>query len=64
MHRFVCYNILYCCHRATQKTDLNAAFAYQVNPIGLRVGNDRIGGFVEAGMGHKGFLTPGVSVKF
>lgn len=50
--------------KAAQKTDLNAAFAYQVNPIGLRVGNDRIGGFVEAGMGHKGFLTAGVSVKF
>ena len=50
--------------KAAQKTDLNTAFAYQVNPIALRVGNDRIGGFVEAGLGHKGFLTAGVSVKF
>lgn len=39
-------------------------FAYQVNPIAIRVGNDRIGGFVEAGLGHKGFVTAGLSLKF
>ena len=39
-------------------------FAYQVNPIALRVGNHRIGGFLEAGLGYKGFLTAGVSLRF
>ena len=50
--------------KAVQKADLSTSFAYQVNPIALRVGNDRIGGFVEAGLGHKGFVTAGVSLKF
>ncbi len=46
------------------KADLSPYFAYQVNPIAIRVGNDRIGGFVEAGFGNKGFFTAGVSLKF
>ena len=50
--------------KAAKKADLSTSFAYQVNPIALRVGNDRIGGFVEAGLGNKGFLTAGVSLKF
>ncbi len=50
--------------KTAKKTNLNADFAYQVNPIALRVGNEHIGGFVEAGLGHKGFLTAGVSLKF
>lgn len=50
--------------KAVKKADLSSSFAYQVNPIALRVGNDRVGGFVEAGLGHKGFLTAGVSLKF
>ncbi|MBM6991761.1 MAG: hypothetical protein I3J02_00600 [Prevotella sp.] len=39
-------------------------FAFQVNPIAVCVGNDHIGGFLEAGVGTKGFLTAGVSLKF
>lgn len=50
--------------KAAKKADLSTSFAYQVNPIALRVGNDWIGGFVEAGLGNKGFLTAGVSLKF
>lgn len=50
--------------KAVSKADLSTSFAYQVNPIALRVGNDRVGGFVEAGLGHKGFVTAGVSLKF
>ena len=46
------------------KSTLNTDFAYQVNPIALRVGNNRVGGFVEAGLGTKGFVTAGVSFKF
>lgn len=38
--------------------------AFQVNPIAVRVGNDRIGGFLETGLGYKGFLTAGVSLRF
>lgn len=47
-----------------KKNDLSTTFAYQVNPIALRVGNHRIGGFLTAGLGYKGFLTAGVSLRF
>lgn len=50
--------------RVAGKADFSTSFAYQVNPVAVRVGNNRIGGFVEAGIGHKGFLTAGVSLKF
>lgn len=46
------------------KSDLNTSFAYQVNPIAMRIGNETFGGFIEAGLGHKGFLTAGVSFRF
>lgn len=49
---------------AAAKADLNTSFAYQVNPIALRVGNETIGAFVEAGLGHKGFVTGGLSFRF
>lgn len=49
---------------AAAKADLNTSFAYQVNPIALRVGNETIGAFVEAGLGHKGFVTVGLSFRF
>lgn len=49
---------------AAAKADLNTSFAYQVNPIALRVGNETIGAFVEAGLGHKGFITAGFSFRF
>lgn len=47
-----------------KKSNISTTFAYQVNPIALRVGNHRIGGFLEAGLGYKGFLTAGVSLRF
>lgn len=47
-----------------QQTSLNTSFAWQVSPIAIRVGNSTIGGFLEAGLGHKGFLSAGVGVKF
>lgn len=49
---------------AAAKADLNTSFAYQVNPIALRVGNETIGAFVEVGLGHKGFVTAGLSFRF
>ncbi|WP_418877423.1 hypothetical protein [Xylanibacter rarus] len=49
---------------AAAKADLNTSFAYQVNPIALRVGNETIGAFVEAGLGQKGFITAGLSFRF
>ena len=49
---------------AAAKADLNTSFAYQVNPIALLVGNETIGAFVEAGLGHKGFVTAGLSFRF
>lgn len=49
---------------ASTKSSLSTSFAYQINPIAVRVGNDRIGGFVEAGFGTKGFVTAGLSLGF
>lgn len=49
---------------AKKKSSFENDFAYQVNPIGVRVGNSRIGGFVEAGLGYRGFVTAGVSLGF
>lgn len=49
---------------AKKKSSFENEFAYQVNPIGVRVGNNRIGGFVEAGLGYRGFVTAGVSLGF
>lgn len=51
-------------NKQAQKSSLSTSFAYQVTPIAVRVGNERIGGFVEAGFGHKGFLTAGLSMRF
>jgi len=49
---------------ANTKAKTATDFAFQVNPIALRVGNDHIGGFLEAGLGYKGFVTAGMSLKF
>ena len=46
------------------KATFSQEFAYQVNPIGIRVGNSRIGGFVEAGLGYRGFVTAGLTLGF
>ena len=40
------------------------SFAWQANPVALRVGNHRIGGFLEVGLGYKGIVTAGVSFNF
>ncbi len=56
--------------RRTEKNNNNAKptnvkeFAYQINPIGVRMGNKTIGGFVEAGYGYKGLITAGISLNF
>jgi len=39
-------------------------FAFQVNPIAIRLGNEKIGGFIEGGFGFKGFCTVGVNYRF
>ena len=49
---------------AQKNSKFGTEFAYQVNPIGVRVGNSKIGGFVEAGLGYRGFVTAGISLGF
>ncbi len=39
------------------KAETNTEFAYQVTAIGLRVGNQSVGGFVDLGYGHKGLIS-------
>lgn len=39
-------------------------FAYQINPIGLKIGNGTIGGFIEAGFGYKGLAAAGINFNF
>lgn len=40
-----------------------AGFAFQIDPIGLRVGK-QLGAFLELGFGYKGIGTAGISYKF
>lgn len=47
----------------TDYDDSVASFAFQLNPIGIRVGQ-RIAGFAELGFGYKGFASLGVSMQF
>lgn len=49
---------------ANLKSTMGSQFAYQINPIGIRIGNSCIGGFLEAGLGYRGFITAGVSLNF
>ena len=46
------------------KASLGKELSYQVNPIGIRIGNSRVGGFVEAGLGYWGFVTAGLTLGF
>lgn len=50
--------------KADTKADKSTDFAFQANPIAMRLGNNHIGGFIEAGLGYKGFVTAGISVRF
>jgi hypothetical protein len=44
-------------------TDNSFAFAFQVTPIGLRVGKT-FGGFAELGFGYKGLINVGIDYRF
>lgn len=44
-------------------SDNSFLFAFQVTPIGLRVGK-AFGGFIEAGVGYKGILDAGLDLRF
>ncbi len=48
---------------ADAKTESETIFAYQINPIGLRIGNETAGGFLELGYGQKGILSAGISIR-
>jgi len=48
-------------HEKTTTNDI--IFAFQVNPLGLRIGKDW-GGFLEAGYGFKGIFALGASYRF
>ena len=43
-------------------TDHSTAFAFQVSPIGVRVGNT-FSFFAEAGFGYQGLLSAGLALK-
>lgn len=45
------------------KDNSTIAFAFQVNPIGIRVGK-QVAGFAELGAGTRGFVTLGLSASF
>lgn len=45
------------------KGGTDMSFAFQVNPLGLRIGK-QFGGFAELGFGHKGIATVGISYQF
>jgi hypothetical protein len=41
-----------------------SSFAFQYNPLGIRVGVDRLAAFAEAGIGFRGFVCLGVDYRF
>lgn len=45
------------------ETKSNTEFAFQVSPIGIRVGN-HIAFFLEGGFGYQGMLSGGLSARF
>ena len=49
--------------KRNSETTTTTAFAYQVNPIGIRVGK-QWGGYAELGYGYKGFANIGMSYTF
>ena len=48
----------------SEKATTDANFAFQINPIALRLGNETIGAFLEGGWGFKGYITIGIGLKF
>ncbi|MEG1837870.1 MAG: hypothetical protein RR220_01070 [Bacteroidaceae bacterium] len=38
--------------------------AFQINPIALRIGNNKIAGFIELGVGYKGIANLGIEIGF
>lgn len=49
---------------ATNKeNETTANLAFQINPIGIRFGNESIGAFAEIGIGYKGFAEVGISIQ-
>lgn len=42
--------------------DLSVFPAFQVNPIGMKIGNDKISFVAELGFGYKGIIQTGVSI--
>lgn len=45
------------------RSGLSCNFAFQTNPIAIEISNQRIGGYLEAGIGYKGFCTAGLIIK-
>ncbi len=46
------------------KEESKTSLGYQITPIGMRLGNTTIGGFIELGYGQKGLVNAGLSFKF
>ncbi len=50
--------------KSNAKKENKTSFGYQITPIGLRIGSESVGGFVELGYGQKGLINAGLSFKF
>ncbi len=50
--------------RKEVKKEDETSFGYQITPIGLRIGSNTVGGFVELGYGQKGLINAGLSFRF
>lgn len=48
----------------TRFTSCQAIFAFNIVPIGIRVGNDRVFGLVETNLGYDAFLKAGIGFRF
>ncbi len=48
----------------TPYTSCQAIFAFNIVPIGIRVGNDKVYGLVETNLGYDAFIKAGIGVRF
>lgn len=48
----------------TPYTSCQTIFAFNVIPIGIRVGNDKVYGLVETNLGYDAFIKAGIGVRF
>ncbi len=51
-------------YKLDEERNTTIGYTFQVSPIGAEVGNDKIRGYLELGVGLQGFVNVGISHRF